>query len=331
MASAECDLLSAAVEGVMEGVATTGSPYQIALLTCLGITIMVFIVSTLTRNYSQVDKLWSITPILYTWMAVVDARTLLMAVLVTVWGIRLTFNFHRRGGYSWPPWSGEEDYRWSYIQQGHFVPILANPVAWVTFNLTFISFYQNFLLLLITSPSFVAYTAAKECNGGGTGQHPLNMMGMDGLATLLVLLSILVESVADNQQYKFQTEKYRRINNGVERKGDYADGFCQSGLFSIVRKPNYAAEQSIWICFYLFAVAATGGNFLNWSLIGWSSLVMLFQGSGFFTEKLTLMKYPETYAKYQLRVPLYVPRLWRVSSKTNNTETQSLVSVESKK
>mmetsp|Transcript_27093 Transcript_27093/g.27462 ORF Transcript_27093/g.27462 Transcript_27093/m.27462 type:complete len:115 (-) Transcript_27093:134-478(-) len=113
--------------------------------------------------------------------------------------------------------------------------------------------------------------------------------------------------------------------------GDYADGFCQSGLFSIVRKPNYAAEQSIWICFYLFAVAATGGNFLNWSIIGGLKLTMLFQGSGFFTEKLTLMKYPEAYAKYQRRVPLYVPRLWRVNSKTNNTETQSLVSVESKK
>jgi len=50
---------------------------------------------------------------------------------------------------------------------------------------------------------------AKECNGGGTGQHPLNMLGMDGLATMLVLLSIIVESVADKQQYKFQTEKYR--------------------------------------------------------------------------------------------------------------------------
>ena len=24
---------------------------------------------------------------------------------------RLTYNFNRRGGYSWPPWKGDEDYR----------------------------------------------------------------------------------------------------------------------------------------------------------------------------------------------------------------------------
>ena len=109
----------------------------------------------------------------------------------------------------------------------NFFPILENPVELVTFNLMFISFYQNFLLLLITSPSFVAYTVAKECDGGVNGQHPLNMMGMDGLKTLLVLLSIIGESVADKQQYNFQTEKYRQINNGVEeQKGDYTDSFC---------------------------------------------------------------------------------------------------------
>ena len=170
----------------------------------------------------------------------------------------------------------------SVVYQPNFFPILAKPVAWVTFNLTFISFYQNFLVLLITIPSFLAYTVAKECNGGDTGWHTLNMMDMDNLVTLLVLMQIIVESVADKQQYKFQTEKYRQIKNGVEeRKGDYTDGFCQSGLFIIARKANYAAELSIWICFYLFVAAATGGNFLNSALIGWIVLVLLFQRSFF--------------------------------------------------
>jgi steroid 5-alpha reductase family enzyme len=46
-------------------------------------------------------------------------------------------------------------------------------------------------------------------------------------------------------------------------------------------------------------------------------LVTLFQGSGRFTEKLTLLKYPEKYSQYQKRVPLYVPapfNLWRMCS-----------------
>lgn len=34
-----------------------------------------------------------------------------MAILVNLWGIRLTLNFARKGGYSWKFWEGEEDYR----------------------------------------------------------------------------------------------------------------------------------------------------------------------------------------------------------------------------
>lgn len=37
-----------------------------------------------------------------------NARLLIMAVLVTVWGTRLTYNFARKGGYRF----SAEDYRW---------------------------------------------------------------------------------------------------------------------------------------------------------------------------------------------------------------------------
>jgi len=255
-------------------------------------------------------------------MTVTDQRTLLMAVLATIWGIRLTANFARRGGYQWPPWQGDEDYRWAFIQQGHFVEILKHRVPWMLFNLIFISFYQNFLLLLIVGPSFVAWTVASDpsCNVA-----PLNIFGVDGMATLFVLGFIVVETIADNQQYKFQTEKYSQINAGVERQGEFADGFCQSGLFAFVRKPNYAAEQSIWLSFYLFSVAATGGKLMNWSIIGCLLLVSLFQGSGWFTEHLTLIKYPVKYAMYQKRVPLYVPRFFGNWTAAKGQETDPLV------
>lgn len=51
-----------------------------------------------------------------------------MALLVTVWGFRLTFNFARKGGFSGivtndengfriRPWVGEEDYRWAILRK----------------------------------------------------------------------------------------------------------------------------------------------------------------------------------------------------------------------
>ena len=204
-----------------------------------------------------------------------------MATLATAWGIRLTYNFSRRGGYKWPPWNGEEDYRWEQIRQGHYLPILQNSFVWTIFNFIFISLYQNLLLLLIASPSFVAYTVATEPACATTTFVPLNVM--DYIIACLVLFFIGVETVADNQQYAFQTEKYRRMDAGVPplEEGEYKDGFCQSGLFAILRKPNYAVEQCVWISFYLFSISATGGRILlNWSMIGWVLLVLLFQGSG---------------------------------------------------
>lgn len=298
------------------------SPYVQATGLCIFLSLLCFTVSSITGNYSQVDKLWSITPVLYAWIPVFASlsthpRSILMATLATIWGSRLTFNFYRRGGYKWPLWQGDEDYRWEHIRKGKYLPILSRKLPWVIFNLTFISFYQHFLLLLIVMPSFVVYTVSNHvnCIDIYTKQNQLNVM--DFIAATLMLLFIIVEGVADNQQYQFQTEKYRRLKSNQTLSGEFADGFKQSGLFAIVRKPNYAAEQLIWLCFYLFSVAATGNAF-NWSFTGALLLVVLFQGSGRFTENLTCMKYNKYHA-YQKKVPLYIPRIrakqWDLSSK----------------
>lgn len=94
--------------------------------------------------------------------------------------------------------------------------------------------------------------------------------------------------------------------------GDFQDGFCQSGLFAMARKPNYAAEQGLWLVYYGFSIK---GGVWNWSLLGWIQLALLFQSSGWLTEKITLTKYP-SYAQYQLRVPLYIPftNMWRIKN-----------------
>lgn len=204
-----------------------------------------------------------------------------MAFVATVWGLRLTWNFYRRGGYSWPPWQGEEDYRWEQIRQGHYLKILKNPIVWHCFNFVFISVYQNVLLLWIVTPSFVAYTMATNPDCAAS-YVPLGVR--DFLLAALFLFFIVVEAIADNQQYAFQTEKYRRIAAGIKLENDFEDGFCQSGLFSMLRKPNYAAEQSVWITYYLFSVSASGGKWLNWTVFGCLLLVLLFQGSGTWKE-----------------------------------------------
>lgn len=304
----ECDVLALTYENLLTG----GSAVQNVALLCASISVLVFVLSAWTSNYSQVDKIWSIVPFVYAWMLCCDARTRLMAAVTTIWGLRLSYNFYRRGGYGWPPWNGDEDYRWSYIQRGGYLSVLTNPIAWTAFNLIFISVYQNVLLLLIASPSMVAHvvatTPACSSDPDGTGGK---LNAIDAVAAILVLAFVAIETIADDQQYAFQTEKHRRRRGDDPTSpptGEYKDGFCQSGLFSVVRKPNYAAEQAIWVSYYLFSVAADRRTYVNFTAVGFVLLLLLFQGSGPLTEKITLEKYP-AYRQYMDRVPLYVPNV----------------------
>ena len=259
------------------------------------VILFTFVVGQLTGNNSQVDKLWSIVPAPYawymTWKGGMDERMVLMSVLVTIWAARLTFNFARRGGYSWKFWEGEEDYRWEVLRQR---PGFKNPFVWLLFNLFFICFYQNTLIFMFTVPVIA---------GLAENAAPLGIF--DYVLAIIFVALVVMEFVADQQQYDFQTEKYRRKNAG-EEMGEYGDGFIQTGLWSKMRHPNYFAEQAIWVVFYLFSVAATG-EWLNWTIVGAVLLVILFKGSSDFSEEISAKKYPK-YADYQKRVGRFLPK-----------------------
>lgn len=254
-----------------------------------------FIVSTLTKNYSQVDKLWSIAPIFYAWIVAFytnwEPRVVLMAILITIWGSRLTFNFARRGGYSWKFWTGDEDYRWAVLRAK---PEFQAPWKWMLFNLSFISFYQMGIVMLIMFPMIKA-----------SGANSINWI--DYLLAGIILALVIIEFIADQQQYDFQTEKYKRIKNN-ENLGQYAHGFTNVGLWKYSRHPNYACEQLIWIVLYFYSVNATG-SWVNWSLPGAVLLAILFYGSSKFSEEITASKYP-TYAAYQKTVSRFIPKIY---------------------
>lgn len=275
---------------------------------CLGVTLWCFIVGELTGNNSQVDKLWSIVPAAYAWFLVYKAaqdpfcqgwmRMALVASLVTLWAIRLTYNFYRRGGYSLIPWKGEEDYRWAILRAK--APLNRSWV-WTAFNLLFICGYQNALILLFTLPVFAIWQA-------DLGE----LTWLDAALTVIFLCLLVLEFVADQQQYDYQTEKYRRKAAGEELTDGYELGFVHKGLWRWVRHPNYAAEQAIWIVVYLFSACA-GGAWVNWSVAGCVLLIGLFKGSSDFSEGISSEKY-STYSDYQSKTGRFIPRI-RFSSK----------------
>ena len=260
----------------------------------LGAASYCFIAGQLTKNYSQVDRLWSTIPIVYCWYFTYSSgmveRLILMSVLVSIWGIRLSFNFARKGGFTLIPWKGIEDYRWKILKRD--IPQFKNSLNWSIFNLLFICFDQMGLIFLFSLPILSAW----QGEGG--------FSNIDFIIGGIMLSLIMIQTIADEQQHKFQTKKYSLINESKQLEGNFKKGFIDTGLWSYSRHPNYTCEQLIWITFYFFSVSATG-KLINWSIIGCFLLVILFYFSAKFSEGISSKKYPE-YKDYQKNTPMFI-------------------------
>jgi steroid 5-alpha reductase family enzyme len=275
---------------------------QLETLKILGIiagcsALYCFIVAEITGNNSQVDKIWSLLPIAYCWIIAAKGgmhpRLVVIAVLVTLWGIRLTYNFARKGAYKLRFWEGEEDYRWEKVRA---IPFLQNKAVWMTFDFFFISGYQNALILMFTFPALV-------CMGSTA---PFGWV--DIVAAILMFGFIVYETVADEQQWKFQGKKWAMIKSGKrleELPAPYNKGFNTFGLWNVSRHPNYFAEQAIWVSLYIFSIGA-GVGIVNWSMIGALLLIVLFTASTNLVEGISGDKYPE-YAEYCKKVNKFFP------------------------
>ena len=141
-----------------------------------------WVVSLITHDTSQVDRMWSIAPPIYLWVFAAgagfsDARLDVMAGLATLWGARLTYNFARKGGYS-----GVEDYRWAVVRKA------MKGWEFQLFNLFFIVIYQNILLVLIALPGWTAL------------QHRTPFGPLDAALAGLFLAALAGETIADQQQ-----------------------------------------------------------------------------------------------------------------------------------
>ncbi len=265
----------------------TGTPFGAALDLCLVLAVLAWAVSVITREYSWVDRLWSICPPLYCLLVAgaagfASARLNLMAGLVTLWGMRLTFNYARKGGY----WKGGEDYRWAILRQK------LGPVGFQLLNITFIAPGQMLLIWLFTAPMHQAWLWRNAA-----------LTWVDALAAALFLLLLAGETIADEQMWAFQQDKKRRM----AASQPIQQPFLRSGLYAYSRHPNYFCEIGMWWVFYLFAVAASG-QWLHWSALGFLLLTLLMAASTRFGESISLAKHP-TYADYQATTPRLTPSL----------------------
>ncbi|KAH8815688.1 hypothetical protein F5884DRAFT_666878 [Xylogone sp. PMI_703] len=261
------------------------------------------VISEINRNYSQVDRCWSILPTIYNAHYVAYAhltglptqRLDSLLAFSILWSTRLTFNYWRKGGYS----IGSEDYRWKIIQGK------INPALFFILNVVFISFIQSVLLCLITAPTYVILLA-------GRFQHSQSLSTTDFLFLGTLTSLVMIEYIADQQQWNFQTAKSVYQKTAKRNNYDPEDldrGFVISGLWSWSRHPNFAAEQAIWLVLYQWSCSATYSSY-SWAGAGACFYILLFQGSTWLTEIISAEKYPD-YKEYQRGVGRFLPNLTR--------------------
>ncbi len=249
------------------------SALVVTLWIAAAVTAACWLTSVVTHEYSWVDRIWSVVPVVYLWVFAGhahDARVTLMAVLVTLWGVRLTFNFARRGGYR----PGGEDYRWAVLRQR--LP------GWRfgVFNLLFIAIYQNALLLAITLPAWTA------------GSHPRPLGPGDVLAAALFVVLLVGETIADQQRWDFH------------RSGAAGHAILRTGLYRWSRHPNYVCEMGQWWAVGAFGALAAG-TVLVPTIAGAVLLTALFVGSTIFTEQISASRHPD-FDDYRRSTPMLV-------------------------
>ena len=270
-------------DGMLDFVTMT--PFGHMFQLCVASMVITWLLSVVTREYSWVDRWWSTGPILFAgyvafYEGFANPRLNLMALLVLLWGARLTFNFARKGGFA----GGGEDYRWVVLQER------LGPAGFQALNITFISPFQCWLIWAFVGPIHTAW----EFRDVGMG-------ALDYLAAGLFLLLLLGETIADEQMWAFQQDKKAKR----ERGDAIAEPFFREGLYRFSRHPNYFCEVGQWWVLYLFAVAASG-SWLHWTLGGVVALTILFDSSVRFSEGISASKYP-SYADYQRQVPRLIP------------------------
>lgn len=250
----------------------------------LTITIIIFAVSVtycfiaalITRNYSQVDRLWSILPAIYVlvWLKdyINNIRYIIPFIIVVLWSIRLSINFALKGGYNftWQKGFYGEDYRWSILKER-----ITNRFFFELFNLTFIAFFQLIIVFAFTLPLYFY--------GKITG--PITIVEI--VLFTLHGVFLLFETIADVQQMRYYDKRY-----SVEYKNDprFTLGFNTFGLWKYSRHPNYVFELGQWIVVSLY-LHLSSGNF-HISGLGVIFLIALFVGSTVFAERITSSKYP---------------------------------------
>jgi len=235
--------------------------------------IFLWLISLALKNASIIDIFWSIGFIVVTWAAYRLApgylpRKQLVAVMVTIWGLRLAVHIGIRN------WEKPEDFRYAQWRA-------ENGKRWWWSSFFQVFLLQGFLMWLISTPLIAAQTSG----------FPAILTPLDFSGASLWMLGLIFETVGDLQLMHFRSDP---VNKGK---------LLTTGLWKYTRHPNYFGEAVLWWGFYLFALAAGFGGTI-YSPILMTYLLMKVSGVAMLERT---MKLKPGYEEYMQRTSAFLP------------------------
>jgi len=247
---------------------------QASLLIWTMVTIL-WLWSIVIKNVSIVDIFWGLGFVVvnafYVFMSgEMTPRKILIFLLVTIWGLRLTLYLAARN-------IGKgEDFRYQEFRRNYG----AERYWWFSYFQTFL--LQGALIMIVSLP-LLGISASHQSG---------NLNLLDYIGILLWIIGFTFEAGGD-----FQMAAFKR---NPRNKGKVLN----TGFWKYTRHPNYFGDSVVWWAFAIFSIAAGG----YWQIIG--SFVMTFllvKVSGVSMLEKTLKDTKPEYQEYIQKTSSFFP------------------------
>ncbi len=251
------------------------SIYLSGLALIVLLVFILWIISVRLTNAGIVDIFWGFGFVVVNWLyyylsGADSPRSIILLILVSVWGLRLTAHI------GWRNWGKPEDFRYRKFRQDYG----ADRYWWVSFFQVFL--LQGLLLWLISAPLLAVHW-----------QHNSDFpTSVDFVALLIWLTGFVFEAGGDWQLSRFKAKS--------ENKGK----LLNSGFWRYTRHPNYFGDAAVWTAYSLFSVAA--GSW--WPVLsGMLMIFLLLKVSGVSLLEKTLVNSKPGYQAYVSQTNAFFP------------------------
>ena len=234
-----------------------------------------WIVSVIIKNVSIVDLFWGIGFVLAGWFYYThtqgfEPRKLILMIMVTLWGLRLS------GYLTWRNAGKGEDFRYRQFRKNYG----EKRYWWVSFFQTFL--LQGILMWLISAPLLGAQYHAGN-----------NHTGIFDIAGIVIwIIGLTFEAGGDWQLARFKADP--------GNKGKV----LTTGLWKYTRHPNYFGDAAVWWGYGLIAIAA--GSYIT--VLGSALMTaLIIKVSGVALLEKSLVEQKPGYREYVEKTSAFIP------------------------